>query len=314
MARQRLIFLALALLTAAALFLIWGLRSPMGFILSLRATKLVALIMVGASVGAATVLFQTVAQNRLLTPGIVGFDALFVLIQTSMVMALGGIGYATLPQLPKFLIEAGIMAAAAMLLFGLLLRKGAGDMTRLVLSGVIFGVLMRGLSSFMQRILDPSEFAVVQAASFASFTAIDPVQLGIAVPVALGALAIALRLAPALDVASLGRDRARTLGLDHDRLVLAVLALIAALVAVTTALAGPVTFLGLLAASLAATLLDTHRHRMAIPGAALMGALILVAGQFLFERLLGLQSTLAVIVEFAGGLVFLFLVLKRRPL
>lgn len=314
MARQRLIFLALALLTAAALFLIWGLRSPMGFILSLRATKLIALIMVGASVGAATVLFQTVAQNRLLTPGIVGFDALFVLIQTSMVMALGGIGYATLPQLPKFLIEAGIMAAAAMLLFGLLLRKGAGDMTRLVLSGVIFGVLMRGLSSFMQRILDPSEFAVVQAASFASFTAIDPVQLGIAVPVALGALAIALRLAPALDVASLGRDRARTLGLDHDRLVLAVLALIAALVAVTTALAGPVTFLGLLAASLAATLLDTHRHRMAIPGAALMGALILVAGQFLFERLLGLQSTLAVIVEFAGGLVFLFLVLKRRPL
>lgn len=314
MARQRLILLALALLVSAALYLFWGLRSPMGFILSLRTTKLIALIMVGASVGAATVLFQTVAANRLLTPGIVGFDALFVLIQTSMVMMLGAIGYATLPQLPKFLIEATTMAAAAMLLFGLLLRKGAGDMTRLVLSGVIFGVLMRGLSSFMQRILDPSEFAVVQAASYASFTAIDPVQLAIAVPIFLAALAVAMRLAPALDVANLGRDRARTLGLDHDRLVLAVLALIAALVAVTTALAGPVTFLGLLAASLAAALLDTHRHRMAIPGAAVMGALILVAGQFLFERLLGLQSTLAVIVEFLGGLVFLFLVLKRRPL
>ena len=309
----RLVLLIGALALFSGLFLLWGLRAPYGFILSLRGTKLAALLLVGASVGAATVMFQTVAANRLLTPGIVGFDALFVLMQTSLVMLIGSAGMAMLPQLPKFLLEATIMTAAAVALFGLVLRRGAGDMTRLVLTGVIVGILMRGLTAFMQRVLDPSEFATVQAASFASFGAVDRTQLAIAAPVFLVALLLSMRLAPALDVAALGRTPSRSLGVDHDRLVLAVLALISVMIAVGTALSGPVTFLGLLAASLGASVAGSARHRLMIPAAAATGALILTAGQFVFERILGLQSTLAVIVEFLGGLLFLFLVLKRRP-
>lgn len=309
----RLAILVLGLLVGAVLFMAWGLRAPYGFILTLRGTKLAALVLVGASVGAATVMFQTVAANRLLTPGIVGFDALFVLMQTSLVVLIGSSGVAALPQVPKFLIESAIMTAAAVALFGLVLRRGAGDMTRLVLTGVIVGILMRGLTAFMQRVLDPSEFATVQTISFASFGSVDKTQLAIAAPVFLAALALSMRLAPALDVAALGRTPSRSLGVDHDRLVLAALALISVMIAVGTALSGPVTFLGLLAASLGASVVGTARHRLMIPAAAVMGALILTAGQFVFERLLGLQSTLAVIVEFLGGLLFLFLVLKRRP-
>ncbi|AUH35190.1 iron chelate uptake ABC transporter family permease subunit [Paracoccus tegillarcae] len=313
MAERRLILLALALLLASALYLCWGLRSPYQIILSLRGAKLTALVLVGASAGAATVIFQTIIGNRLLTPGIVGFDALFVLIQTLLVLLLGGIGFATLPTLPKFLLETACLAGAATALFGTVLRFGAHDMTRLVLTGVIMGILMRGLTGFMQRILDPSEFAIVQGASFASFSGIEPVQLAIAAPFVVFALAACLRLAPALDVAALGRTHARSLGVDHDRLALITLIIIAALVATSTALIGPISFLGLLAASLAAALLPTWRHAILIPAAAMLGALILVAGQFVFERLLALQSTLAVIVEFLGGLVFLALVLRRRP-
>lgn len=312
MAERRLIWLALTLLAASALYLGWGLRGPYGFILSLRATRLAALLLVGASAGAATVVFQTIVGNRLLTPGIVGFDAMFVLIQTTLVMVLGGIGYATLPGFSQFLIEAACLAGAAMILFGTVLRLGAADMSRLVLTGVIIGILMRGLTGFMQRILDPSEFAIVQGASFASFAAVDPRQLAVAGPLCLLGLAACLRMAPVLDVAALGRVRARSLGVDHDRLALAALGVVAALVATSTALVGPVTFLGLLAASLAAALLPGWRHALLIPAAATVGALVLVLGQILFERLLGLQSTLAVIVEFLGGLVFLTLVLRKR--
>lgn len=312
-ARYRLALLVAGLALATGLFMVWGLRAPYGFILGLRATKLAALLLVGASVGAATVMFQTVAHNRLLTPGIVGFDALFVLLQTTLVILLGGVGFVTLPQIPKFLIELLLMTAAAVALFSLVLRRGADDMTRLVLTGVIFGILMRGLSGFMQRILDPSEFAVVQQATYATFGAVDPAQLAIAAPIFLGVLALSIRIAPSLDVAALGRSQSLSLGVDHDRLVLLALTLISLLVAVATALAGPVTFLGLLAASLAAASIGTYRHRILIPAAATVGALILVFGQFIFERLLGFQSTLAVIVEFLGGLLFLFLVLKRRP-
>ena len=311
MAERRLILTAGMLVLSCAAFLLWNLRAPMGFILSLRATKLAALLIVGAATGAATVLFQTVAGNRLITPGIVGFDALFVFLQTMLVLALGGAGYAALPVLPAFLIETACLAGAGMALFGLLLRRGAGDLVRLVLSGLILGVMLRGLSGFAQRLLEPSEFAVVQQASFASFGAVDRVQLLIAAPLLGLALLVAWRLSPRLDLALLGRDKAITLGLDFDRLVLGVLGLIAVMVAVSTALVGPVTFLGLLAAALAQALLRRPDHAALLPAAAGLGALILVAGQFLFERILGFQSTLAVIVEFLGGLVFLALVLKR---
>ena len=312
MAERRLVALGVAVLGLCAVFLLWNLRAPIGLILELRAEKLAALVMVGAATGAATVIFQTIATNRLLTPGIVGFDALFVFTQTMLVLALGGAGYVALAGTVKFVVEAAVLMAAAMALFGILFRNGAEDMIRMILTGVILGVLLRGLAGFVQRLLDPSEFAVVQQASIASFNAVDPEMSGIAALVLICGLGAALWLAPRLDVAALGRVQARVLGLDHDRLVLTSLGVVAALVAVSTALVGPVTFLGLLAASFAHALLRDHRHSVLIPAAALMGAAILVAGQAVFERLLGLQSALAVIVEFAGGLLFLALVLGKR--
>ncbi|MCR8724676.1 iron chelate uptake ABC transporter family permease subunit [Frigidibacter sp. ROC022] len=314
MADRRLLILGLVLAAVSALFLLWNLRAPVGFILGLRLTKLAALCAVGTAIGTATVLFQTIAANRLLTPGIVGFDALFVFIQTMLVLGLGGLGYAALPSLAQFGVETLTLVAAAMALFGVLLRRGADDILRMILTGVILGVLLRGLAGLAQRLLDPSEFAIVQQASFATFGAVDRTQLAIAGPILILSFAAALRLARLLDLAALGRATALPLGLDFDRVVFVTLGLVALLVAVSTALVGPITFLGLLAASLAHAILPTWRHDRLLPGAALIGATILVSGQFVFERLLGLQSTLTVIVEFLGGLLFLLLVLRRpRP-
>lgn len=312
MAERRLLLLGVALLGSAGLFLAWNLRPPIAFILSLRVEKLAALVLVGAASGAATVIFQTIAANRLLTPGIVGFDALFVFIQTALVMVLGGTAFNALPDLPKFITETVLLVGAAMALFGLVFRKGAEDVIRMILTGVILGVLLRGLAQFAQRLLEPSEFAVVQQATIASFNAFEAGKLWIGGAMLGMTLLVAWRMSPALDVAGLGRNKARSLGLRHDRLVLGGLAVVAVLVSVSTALVGPVTFLGLLAASLAHAALRDHRHTVLIPAAAVIGASILVAGQLVFERLLGLQSALAIVVEIAGGVLFLALVLVRR--
>ncbi len=313
MVKTRLLLVFLTCAALAALFLGWNLRDPKPLILSLRATKLGALIVVGGAIGAATVIFQTITANRLLTPGIVGFDALFIFMQTMLVLTLGGTGYATLPHLAQFGTEIATMVLTALLLFGLMLKKGTQDMLRLILTGVILGVLLRGLAGLAQRLLDPSEFAIVQGASFASFGGVDKTQLWIALCLLGLSLLASLQLARHLDIVALGRTTAQSLGLAYDRVVLYALGLVAVLVAVSTALVGPVTFLGLLAASLAYAIVPTWRHVYLIPAAALIGASILIFGQFVFERLLGLQSTLAVIVEFVGGLLFLALVLRRSP-
>ena len=90
------------------------------------------------------------------------------------------------------------------------------------------------------------------------------------------------------------------------------LGLVAVLVSVSTALVGPVAFFGLIVAGLAHGLMRTARHAALLPAAALSAAILLVGGQWLFERQLGQAATLSVVVEFAGGLFFLYLLLKGR--
>nr|WP_226898378.1 iron chelate uptake ABC transporter family permease subunit [Mangrovicoccus algicola] len=300
------------MLAACAFFLFWGLKGPAGFILELRATKLAALLLVGAATGISTVLFQTVTGNRILTPAILGFDSLFLLVQSLLVLGLGGLGYAMADGAGKFLLDTALMMAASLALFSLLTGRGRGDLHRMILVGVIFGLFFRSMTAFVLRLIDPSEYSVIQSAMFASFGSIEAGHLAMAAALFVPVMAVIWRLAPAMDVIGLGRDSAVGLGLRYDRLCTLALLLVAALVAVSTALVGPVSFLGLLVSALAHELMKTPRHALLLPAAALIAGLILVIGQGVFERILGLQSTLSVIIEFAGGLLFLYLVLGGR--
>jgi iron complex transport system permease protein len=309
---RRTAILIVALVIASAVYLFWGLGPTWRFVLPLRAGKLAGMLLTGFSVAVATILFQTVSRNRILTPQIMGFDALYVLMQTALVAVLGLTGFASLPVALKFSAEVAVMIAAALLLFGTLMGRGAQDIPRLILTGVILGVLFRSGAGFLARVMDPNEYAVVQSASFASFGRVNTALLPVAAGLSGVAMIAALLLSSRLDVLALGRPTAVSLGLSHDRLVLLVLALVAVLVSVATALVGPVAFFGLIVAGLAHELTRSVRHARLIPMAMLVAGLMLVIGQTVFERVLSLQSSLSVVIEFAGGLFFLWLLLKGR--
>jgi len=82
-------------------------------------------------------------------------------------------------------------------------------------------------------------------------------------------------------------------------------------VSISTALVGPVTFFGLLVANLAYLLAGSHQHRFILPMAFGIAAVILIAGQAILEHLLHFATGLSVIIEFVGGIFFLFLILKQ---
>ena len=170
--------------------------------------------------------------------------------------------------------------------------------------------MFRSITSFLQRAIDPNEYAVVQAASFARFSQLETGLLGLAAILALGALAAAWLMRFRLDVLALGPVPATSLGEDPLRGQRAALILISVLVSISTALVGPVAFFGLLVTSLTYIILPTHRHAVLLPGAALVAGIILVGGQTLMERILAFSTPLSVVVEFAGGLVFLLLLLR----
>jgi iron complex transport system permease protein len=302
--------LALVALGCVALFLTWDVKAPWSFVLPFRGRKLWGLVLCAHAVAVSTVLFQTVTGNRILTPSIMGFDALFALIQTLFVFLLGGLAFVTLPAELRFTVNAAVMIVAALLLFRLLFTRNARSLHLLVLVGIVFGVLFRSLSGLMQRLINPNDFAVLQDVMFASFNSIEPTLLGVATFGLAGASLAVLPLLARLDVLLLGREPAIGLGVDHRRTVSLVLAIVAVMVSISTALVGPVLFLGLLVANLAYLLMPDHRHAAVLPAAILLSVVALVGGQAILEHAFGYDTALAVIIEFAGGILFLALLLK----
>jgi iron complex transport system permease protein len=316
MFKSRLCILACALVAASCLFLTMGLNWNGGgrvwFILELRSLKLLALITVGTSIGIATVLFQTLSGNRILTPAIMGFDALYLLVQTLLVFTLGGFGYAALPQLFLFAINTVVMVVAAVALFGMILNRSRSDIHLMILTGVVFGLMFRSIASFLQRMINPSEFSIVQSIMFAQFSGINQTELFTAAVIMVSVGVCVLRKSAVLDVMALGRGAASGLGLPYARYQFIALCAIAALVSVSTALVGPITFLGLLVSTLAHSVMKTHKHSLLLPAAAIISALILVIGQIFFERVMHMQSSLSVAIEFGGGLLFLILLARGK--
>ncbi|MCG5476759.1 MAG: iron chelate uptake ABC transporter family permease subunit [Sinorhizobium fredii] len=303
---RRMIVLAAIALIAVLLFLTVGLRGNVQFVLQLRALKLLALLQVAISIAVSTVLFQTVTANRILTPSIMGLDALYLFGQTALIFALGGFGYASLDAGTKFGAEVLLMIALAGALLWPLIRTRM-DMNLMLLMGVTLGLLFRSLSQLLSRLLDPNAFAIVQTASFANFNMLRADLTILGTIITLAAAVVSWRARHVLDIVGLGREAAIGLGVSWIRTAAGLLLLVAILVAVSTALVGPVVFFGLLVAALAERVMRTQRHALLLPAAALIAIIILVGGQTLLQHGLGGASTLGVVIEFVGGLVFLAL-------
>lgn len=306
----RLALLVLLALAAAAAFMLLEARGSWNFLLPFRGRKLAALAVVAVAVALSTVVFQTVTQNRILTPSIMGFDALYALIQTGLVFTLGAGRVSSLDARLVFALELGTMMLFALLLFRWMFGPRARNLHLLMLVGIVLGTLFRSISGFLQRIIDPDSFTVLQDRLFASFNSVDPGLLLLSAAIVAAIALVLWRLVPELDVLALGRDAAIGLGLSQERLVLGLLVLVTVLVALSTALVGPVTFLGLLVANLAYLLMPTARHAVLLPAAALIALITLIGGQTVLERVFHYDTALSVVVEFTGGLVFLLLVIR----
>lgn len=306
----RLVMLALLAIAAIALFMTIDARGMWEFVLPFRGRKVAAIVVVGYAIAISTVLFQTITNNRILTPSIMGFDALYMLIQTVVVFFLGSGRLLSLDPRLRFGVEVVAMVVFASVLYFWLFVAAHRSLHLLVLVGIIFGVMFRSTTGFLQRLIEPNDFVVLQDAGFASFNAIDQTLLGIAVAIIGAVTIVVVRMLPVFDVLALGRETAINLGVDYRRVVTIVLVMVTILVAVSTALVGPITFFGLLVANLAYMLVGSSSHRYVLPAAALLAVVALVGGQTVLERVFSFNSSLSIMIEFAGGLMFIILLIR----
>ena len=321
--RRRYATVVAALAVAAFLLgfgvLAWDNPMPLGSegfwtIARMRATSLAVMAVVGFCQGIATVSFQTVTNNRIITPSIMGFEALYVLVQTSAVFFLGAAGILAVQGVGQYLLQVCLMVAFASVLYGWLLSGRRGNMQIMLLVGIILGAAMGAVATFMQRLLTPSEFDLLVARLIGSIANADATYLGIAVPLAALAGGLLWAGARRLNVLALGRETAINLGIAHQWQTIAVLLLVSVLMAVSTSLVGPLTFLGFLVAMLSYQLADTHDHRHLFPVAWLTGFVVLAGAYFVLKHVFYAAGSVGVIIEIVGGGFFLTYILRKGRL
>ncbi|TSD64224.1 iron chelate uptake ABC transporter family permease subunit [Aeromicrobium piscarium] len=283
-------------------------------IAELRATNIVVMAIVAICQATATVSFQTVANNRIVTPSIMGFESLYVAVQTSAVYFLGAAGVIALQGLPQFLLQIALMVAFALALYGWLLSGRYANLQIMLLIGIIIGGGLGSIATFMQRLLTPSEFDVLAARLFGNISNAHTEYLPVAIPLCLVPAALLWLNARRLNIVSLGREASIGLGLNHRAELMKVLFLVSVLMAVSTALVGPMTFLGFLVATLAYQFADSYDHRLVFPVAALTCFVVLSGAYFIIRNVFYAHGVVSIVIELVGGAVFLFVILRKGRL
>lgn len=312
--KKNFLITILLLLTATVFFLFINMGNNWEFALRLRGLKVATILVVSCCVAYSSVAFQTLTNNRILTPSIMGFESVYLLIQTIIVFIYGDQTYRVLSSMDNFFLSVLGMIGFAFLLYILIYKKGKDNLYLLLLVGIILGTLFNSLSSFMQLLIDPNDYFIVQGKMFATFNKINRDLLWPSAMVLVLLLVVGFRSAKYLDVLALGREQAINLGVNYNRIVQLFLVIIAILVSVSTALVGPVTFLGLVVTNLTYELFKTHRHGTIIVACCLVTAVTLLSGQFVMERIFRLSIPVSAIINLAGGLYFMFLLLRVKKI
>lgn len=310
--KKKTILLAVVALFLAVLYIVYDLKGNIGYILPRRIIKVVAILITGAAIAFSTTIFMTITHNRILTPSVMGLDSLYLLIQTVMVFIFGSGSLVLMNSNVNYLISIGCMILFALVLFRFLFRGENNSIYFLLLIGIILGTFFSSITSFMQVLIDPNEFMIAQDRMFASINNVNGDLVYVSIILFVLISLYFLRFYKYLDVIGLGKDQAINLGVPYDYVVKHLLVIVAMLTSIATALVGPITFLGLLVVNVAYEFLKTFRHSYLILGSVCLSIIALLGGQFIVEKIFTFQTTLSVIINFFGGVYFIYLLLKEN--
>ncbi|HEB9328734.1 TPA: iron chelate uptake ABC transporter family permease subunit [Campylobacter coli] len=311
--RKKILILAFLTLIMALVFIFAGLKDFDEYALKNRFLQIAAIVIVAICIAVSTVIFQTLCNNKILTPAIIGLDSLYMLLQSALIFSLGSANLSVYKNDINFLITLACMVVFSLGLYKILFSSDK-SIYLIMLLGLIFGTLFSTLSSFFEILIDPDEFMVIQGRMFASFDNVAFDVLTLAYIVTLLSFVWIFRYMKFLDPLSLGKDLSINLGINYQKISKHLMIIIAILISISTALVGPITFLGLLVVNITYELFKSSKHSILLFACVLISILALLGGVFFVSRVFDYNTTISVIINFLGGIYFIYLVLKGNKL
>ena len=308
-------FLLVISLALAVLYIVVGLNTEfLSFLLERRILKLIAILVVGYSISVSSVLFQTITNNRIITPSIIGFDSLYLMICSIVVLFFHQLLVPNVINIHIFFfITVGIMIVFSRALYRLLFIIKENTIYYVLLSGVVLSLLFRSIYTFFISIMDVAQYDALQRKLYASFDLIQYDLLFVSIILALLTTKYIVPMISDLDVYLIGKDNAKMLGVDIDKVQDDCIKIISVLVSIATVLVGPITFLGLFVVNIVYMIYSNiNKHIHLILGSTFLSWIILILGSFLVERVFEFDTNLTVIINGIGGIFFIYLLLKGK--
>jgi iron complex transport system permease protein len=282
------------------------------FAMKLRAPRLIVMLVVAFAIGGATVTFQTIINNTVVTPCLLGMNSLYTLVHTAIVFFLGTTSALFTNSGLAFGIDLIVMLIASAVIYGWLFKKTKYNVLYVLLVGTVLTSFFGSAQSTLTRVMDPNEYDTLLNTLVASFSNVNAGIVSIALALMAAVIFALRRELSVLNVIALGKEQAVNLGVDYDRAIRKLLMGVTVYIAIATAMVGPISFLGLVLANLSRQLFKTYRHAYLIAGSALIGMAMLVAGQLAVERVFVYSVPVSVFITVGGGVYFLYLLLKKR--
>ncbi len=280
----------------------------------IRTPKLFGILIASFCIGSATIVFQSLINNRIVTPCLLGMNSLYILIHTAIAFIFGVTSIFSADKNISFIIDIVLMSVISTFIYGLLFKKTNYNILYILLSGTIMATFFTSISNTLLRGMDPNQYDMLLTSLVAGFSNINSDILVMSVILMCVTLFIFRNEIKLLDVITLGKNQAINLGVDYDRVVSKLLIAVTIFITIATALVGPISFLGLIIANVARELMKTYRHTYLMLASVLTGMIVLLVGQFLIEHVFEFNAMISVFINLFGGIYFLYLIISNKTM
>ncbi|GAA1070175.1 FecCD family ABC transporter permease [Nocardiopsis composta] len=280
-----------------------GERLDLFFVRDVRLPRAWVAVLVGASLGVAGAVFQSLSRNPLGSPDIIGFTGGAATGAVAVILVFGG----TMLQVSLGAVAGGVGTAA--LVYLLAMKRGVQGY-RLILVGIGISAMLLSVRDYLLTRADLTEAKTAQIWMIGSLNARGWTEV-ISVCVCMAILLpVIFALAPRLRLMEMGDQTAGALGVPVQATQAVALIAASALTGAAIAVAGPISFIALAAPQLARRLL--HSTGTAFFGAALMGALLLIAADLVAQRALApAQLPVGAVTAVIGGSYLVWLLYRE---
>lgn len=311
-------FILLLLLTAGVCFSYLLINSHIDkpklfqYILSLRVPTLLVMMIASFAIGSASIIFQSIINNRIVTPCLLGMNSMYTLVHTAVVFAAGsGSVLATNSNL-SFAVDLVVMSVTATFIYSYMFRKTGNNVLYVLLIGTVLSSFFGSIQSTMIRVMDPNEYDALLTSLVADFNNVQVKVIAFSVILLVTLTIFLWKDLQLLDVITLGKAQAINLGVDYDGTIRRLLLGVVLCIAIATAMVGPVSFLGLIIANLSRQLFKTHKHSYLIGGSVLIGMIAMIAGQTISQHVYSYAVPISTLITIGGGIYFLYLLLFKK--